>query len=167
MIVAGRLPGHTGGVELLAELDAPCSPTELFSWVDDLDRYQQWLGLVRRTEAVAPAVAGGDPAWHVDLRAQLGPLSRAKRLRMERTVHDDTGEVLVAVFERRELDDRSHGVWVLRAEVRSIDARSHLAMSLRYDGRLWGPALGAILQQEIERSRARLLVLVDSADTNS
>ena len=153
-------------MELTAELDAACSPAELFSWVEDLDRYPAWLGIVTRAVrddgdgSWDDAVRG---AWIVDLEARLGPVARAKRLRMERTEHDPSGRV---VFERRELDGRVHGRWVLRAEVTSPEgAQSHLAMRLHYDGRLWGPAVAAVLQREIEASSRRLLALVspDSA----
>lgn len=148
-------------MELTAELDAACSPAELFAWVEELDRYPEWLGIVRRAdrESVDEVETAAPVAWIVDLEARLGPVARAKRLRMERTEHDPSGLV---VFERRELDGRDHGVWVLRAEVTSPDeARSHLAMRLHYDGRLWGPAVAAVLQREIEASRQRLVELVD------
>lgn len=148
-------------MELTAELKAPCSAVHLFSWVDDLDRYDEWLRILHRTQPAAPV--GDNPAWNVDLRAQLGPFSRAKRLRMERTHHEAGADRSLAVFERRELDDRTHGIWVLRAEVTPADEGSHLAMQLHYDGRLWGAALGTVLNQEIERSRQRLLALVSAA----
>lgn len=146
-------------MELTAELKAPCPAPDLFSWVDDLSRYDRWLGIVRRTEPLALG-DDGRPAWNVDLRAQLGPLARAKRLRMERTRHEVGPDLSLALFERREIDGRDHGVWILRAEVRPTHQGSRLTMVLSYDGRLWGPALGAVLQQEIERSRQRLLELV-------
>lgn len=155
-------------MELLAELDAPCSGDELFAWVDDLDRYPEWLSIVRRAEPIDDGSDGG-PAWNVDLRAQLGPLSRAKRLRMERTMLEPIASPRAAVFERRELDGRQHGRWTLRAEVHDLEptdgdeggkCRSRLVMTLHYDGRLWGPALAAVLNQEIEASRQRLLALV-------
>lgn len=146
-------------MELLAELDAPCSPERLFGWLDDLDRYPEWLGIIRRTRRDDQVDHDQPPAWTVDLEAQLGPLSRAKRLRMERTTCDHPRLVM---FERRELDGRDHGRWVLRAEVAPTNLGSHLAVSLRYDGRLWGPAVAAVLHQEVERSRQRLLALVSS-----
>jgi hypothetical protein len=149
----GPTSGQTDRVELTAELVAPCSPEHLFGWVDDLDRYPDWLGIVQRAER-----HGGDPpAWTVDLRARVGPLSRAKRLRMERIGYEHPQ---LAVFERSEADGREHGVWVLRAEVSPDPEGSRLVMHLRYDGRWWGAALGGLLAEEIERSRSRLLELV-------
>lgn len=143
---------------MTADLDAPCPPDELFGWIDDLDRYPEWLGIVRRTVRL-PDGSAGELAWTVDLEAQLGPLARAKRLRMERTVHD---RPRLAVFERRELDGREHGDWTLRAEVSPAGSGSRLEMRLRYDGRLWGSAVAAVLDREIERSRERLLELVSA-----
>jgi hypothetical protein len=139
-------------VELTADLDAPCSPDALFEWVDDLDRYPSWLGIVARTER-----HDGGETWTVDLRARVGPLSRAKRLTMRRTEHDQPH---LAVFERDESDGREHGAWVLRAEVVPTEAGSRLAMTLRYDGRWWAAPLQWVLAEEIERSRVRLLELV-------
>lgn len=140
-------------MELTAVLDAPCSPDTLFSWVEDLDRYPAWLGIVTRTERL-----GDDPAtWSVDLRARVGPLSRAKRLTMERTRLERPRAVR---FERAEPDGKEHGIWVLRAEVNPAELGSRLAMTLRYDGRWWAAPLQGVLAEEIERSRARLLDLV-------
>ena len=142
---------------MFAELESPVSAGELFTWVDDLDRYPSWLGIVTRT---APAAAGPDdrgPAWEVDLRARLGPLSRAKRLRMVRTEHVPVQRVR---FERHETDGRDHGQWVLTVEISRRGAASHLRMHLHYGGRFWGPVLEHVLADEIDRSRDRLLRLV-------
>ena len=105
-IAPTRPSGQTDPVELLADLDAPCPPDHLFGWIDDLDRYERWLSLVRRTERDESGSTEA-PAWTVDLEAQLGPLARAKRLRMERT-HCEPPHLVV--FERRELDGRDPDV---------------------------------------------------------
>ncbi len=146
----------------VADLRAPCSAHELFAWVDDLARYPSWLGIVERAETT-PAAEGDDgPAWLVDLAARVGPFSRAKRLRMVRTECDPPRAV---TFRRRELDGRDHGEWVLRADVadqtEGEQLASTLTMRLHYGGRLWGPVLEPILRDEIERSRGRLLTLLD------
>ena len=145
-------------MDVTAELDADCPPEVLFEWVEDLGRYPSWLDIVPRAE---PGAGTGErPAWSVDLRGRLGPLARSKRLRMVRTVHQPPS---TAVFERVELDGRSHAPWVLRAEVAALDPgspgadRSRLTMHLHYGGGLWGPVLERVLGDEIERSRPRLL----------
>lgn len=141
-------------VDLVADLDAPVAPGELFAWVDDLSRYPAWLEIVTRAAPVEPSV------WLVDLRARLGPLARSKRLRMRRTVHRYPSEV---VFEREEIDGRSHAPWRLTTTVDATDEGSRLLMRLHYGGALWGPVIERLLSDEIERSRPRLLSLLGTA----
>ena len=122
--------------------------------MSDLGTYPSWLDIVpvARPEA--------DGSWRVDLRGRLGPFARSKRLRMVRT-HADEPEL--AVFEREELDGRQHSPWVLRAEVAEDGEGSALTMRLHYGGSLWGPVLERLLGDTIERSRGRLLKVLDSA----
>jgi uncharacterized protein YndB with AHSA1/START domain len=138
-------------MDLDASLDAPCPPTELFAWVEDLTRYPQWMSIVTRAE---PDVSGG---WVVDLRGRFGPLARSKRLRMIRTTLEPDHLV---VFERSESDGRVHSPWILRAAVEPRPAGSRLEMRLHYGGGLWASMLERMLRDEIEQSRARLLALV-------
>ncbi len=141
-------------MDISATLEAPCSPADLFVWVDDLERYPQWLDIVPRAVPTEPHPDDLGPAWSVDLRGRLGPFARAKRLRMVRTV-SEPGRV--ARFERAERDGREHSSWVLDAAITSTDGGSRLTMGLHYGGRLWMPALDRLLRDEIERSRPRLL----------
>jgi hypothetical protein len=138
-------------LDLSATLDAPCSPHELFEWVDDLDRYPSWHTIVTR------AVPDGEAAWIVDLRGRVGPLARSKRLRMARVTQEPDR---LAVFQRTERDGRHHADWALRAEVEPTVSGSRLVMELHYGGAFWGPVLERLLRDEIEQSRARLLELV-------
>ena len=138
-----------------ASLQAQCAPAELFVHVDDLGRYPAWVDLVHRAERLDSA----DPEWDVELRARLGPFARSKRLRMRRTVHDTIAHV--AVFERHEVDGRSHSPWVLRAEVVATVEGSELRMHLHYGGALWtGGVLERALAEQISRGRERLAQLV-------
>jgi hypothetical protein len=141
-------------LNLTAALDAPCEPAALWQWVDDLARYPTWLGLVTK------AVPSGSDAWLVDLRGRIGPLSRAKRLRMVRT---ECEEERLAIFERREDDGRQHAAWILRAELHPTASGSHLDMRLHYGGALWGGVLERLLRDEIEHGRQRLLELVSGS----
>ncbi|MEO6987613.1 MAG: SRPBCC family protein [Aquihabitans sp.] len=147
-------------MDVVAELVAPCSPAELYHWVEDLELYPQWLEIVTR------AVRLDDDVWEIDLRGRLGPLARSKRLQMVRTVHDGA----TARFERVESDGRDHSPWVLEVVVapnNEVDGDAgehsegtHLRMHLHYGGGLFGPVLERLLRDEIERSRERLLALV-------
>lgn len=145
-------------MDVTATLDAPCPPSVLYPWIEDLARYPRWLDIVPRAVAVEGHAADVGPAWSVDLRGRLGPFARAKRLRMVRTVGDDPDH---ARFERSEHDGRQHSSWVLDAEVHQIPTGSRLTMRLHYGGRLWMPALDRVLADEIERSRPRLLRCVE------
>ncbi|MBN2624379.1 MAG: hypothetical protein JXA83_13465 [Acidimicrobiales bacterium] len=143
-------------MDVTADLVAPCTPDELFVWVDDLGRYPQWLDIVPRASAAEPHRDDPGPAWSVDLRGRLGPFARSKRLRMARTVHEP-GRVR---FERVEHDGRQHAPWVLEAEVAAAAGGSRLAMHLHYGGTLGGPVVERLLADEINRSKPRLLALV-------
>ena len=116
-------------IEIQDEVLVPCSPAELAPLVDDLGAYPRWMSLVHRAEPL-----GGDPAaWSVELRARARTAARSKRLRMERTVHEPSAH---ARFERRELDGRRHGTWVLARDTwRSGDA-TRLVMDLQLRRRL-------------------------------
>ena len=144
-------------MDVVAELVAPCTPAELYAWVEDLDRYPEWLEIVDRSRRIDGGEDEGEPAWSVDLRGRVGPLSRSKRLRMVRTRHAVPKAV---TFERRETDGRQHSPWRLEAEVAAADRGSALRMTLHYGGALFGPVLQRVLRDEIERSKPRLLALV-------
>lgn len=142
-------------MEIIRSLVADVAPHELFVHVDELEDYTAWMPLVHDVERL-----GGDAlAWTVELRAQVGPFARSKRLRMERTmlVNDR-----VAVFERREVDGREHSHWVLRADLEVDEqGRTVLTMTMTYDGSLWaGPVLERVLDDQVRRGRDRLLELV-------
>lgn len=138
-------------MDLDAALVAPCAPEHLYSWVEDLGRYPEWLEIVTRAEPL------DDGSWAVDLRGRLGPLARSKRLRMVRSRHAVPSAVR---FERAEVDGREHSPWVLQADVAPHPDGTELTMRLHYGGGLFGPVLERVLRDEIERSRLRLLALV-------
>ncbi|MGD9702416.1 MAG: SRPBCC family protein [Acidimicrobiia bacterium] len=151
---------YSAAVDVRAELDAPCTPEELFGWVDDLADYPSWMRLAHRVDATEPdeELDDGGPAWQVELRARLGPLARSKRLRMVRT-RLEPGELVV--FERRETDRRRHSSWVLTARTLPSGSGSRLHVHLHYGGGLWtGGVLERALADEIERGRERLIELV-------
>jgi hypothetical protein len=141
-------------LDVVASLEAPCEPSVLFPWVDDLGRYPDWLDIVPRASPSDPHPDDVGPAWSVDLKGRLGPFARAKRLRMVRTGHEPPRH---ARFERVEHAGRDHSAWVLDAAIAETPAGSVLTMRLHYGGRLWVPALDRLLAEEIERSRPRLL----------
>ena len=146
-------------MEIIRSLTADVEPHDLFVHVDDIADYPAWMPLVHDVERLTDDASTGTPAWSVELRAQVGPFARSKRLRMERTelVEDRT-----AVFERREADGRDHSEWVLRADLDvAEDGRTVLTMTMSYDGSLWaGPILERVLDDQVRRGSERLLALV-------
>ena len=151
-------------MEIRRSLVAACTPGEMFSWVEDLARYPEWMRMVH---GVTPDTGGGPEealAWDVELRAQVGPFARSKRLRMVRTEHDVPHRV---TFERSELDERSHSVWVLRATIDPAPTgQTGLMMELNYGGGLWtGAVLGRVLDDEVRRGSETLHQLVTDTPT--
>ena len=134
----------------------------VYEVVCDLAGYTSWSGIVHRAEFVGPTAAG-EPAWIVDLRAGVGPLTRSKRLRMVRVVDERPTR---CVIERRELDGREHSMWRLSCEVTDRDERTDLTMHLHYGGRLWtGGVLERILDQEVTEAAQRLKTLLEARPT--
>lgn len=148
-------------MDVNASLEAGVDRTRLFAVVADLGTYPRWLDIVPRSVQVPGDPGDPGPAWSVDLRGQLGPLRRSKRIRMVRSEHVEGDRV---VFERRELDGRDHSDWVLEGRVEQGDgAATRLEMRLHYGGSLWLPLLDRLLADEIERSRGRLVQLVEQS----
>lgn len=142
-------------MEIVRSLTADVAPELLFEHVDDLGDYPAWMPLIHDVQRLD----GEAPAWTVELRAQVGPFARSKRLRMERT---ELNQDRVAVFERREADGREHSEWILRADLDvDDDGRTILTMTMSYGGSLWaGPILERVLDDQVRRGSERLLALV-------
>ena len=130
------------------------TPEAAFSMVDDLGRYPEWMDLVHDV-VEAPPSPDGERVWEVELRAQVGPLARSKRLRMVRAVHEPSRRV---VFERREVDGRTHSPWILESTLVVGRADTvELTMVLTYGGNLWtGAVLERVLDDHVERGAAAL-----------
>jgi len=155
-------------VKVVANLVTAATPGAVYDVVSDLGTYPRWLDIV----SAARPVPGRDATWDVDLRAQLGPFRRIKRLRMRRSVADEPTHVR---FERHEEDGRSHSSWVMDARITPAAGTSgrgndpddpdevdevELEVTLNYSGALWVPMLDRVLSDEIRRSRGRLAALV-------
>ena len=141
-------------MDVYASLDAPVDYARLHLAMSDLSAYTQWLDIVYRAEADVQSI-GGDPVWNVQLRGKVGPFARSKNLRMVRTVNEAGSRV---VFERKELDGRSHSAWVLTADISPKGEGSTVAVHLHYGGTLFtGGVLERLLADQITRGQQRLL----------
>lgn len=148
-------------MEVVREFVAPVRPAELFAHVGALDAYPAWMSLIHDVERID---GGEQPLWSVELRANVGPFARSKRLKMRRTEHQPD---VLAVFERSEDDGRQHSPWVLRAQLtpterpREAPPETMLTMTLTYGGSLWaGPVLERVLDDQVRRGSEALLALV-------
>lgn len=122
--------------------------------MSDLAAYTQWLDIVYRAETDNEN-NGEDAVWNVQLRGKVGPFARSKNLRMVRTVNIAGSRV---VFERKELDGRSHSAWVLTADISPKGEGSTVAVHLHYGGTLFtGGVLERLLADQITRGQQRLL----------
>ncbi len=141
-----------------------------WSLVDDLEKYPQWMSLVhsvvreinpKGSDSSEPDAS--NPAWAVDLRARLGPFARSKKLRMQRIVHDvDASGVRVAIFDRCELDGRTHSQWRLEVRVSPDGSGSRVDVTLQYSGALFGPVVEAALRHYVAEGRERLATIATS-----
>lgn len=157
--------GHTEAVRYnhQALVDAPVDGVALA--LADLDTYPRWNELVSEASSVPAVDDDLGPAWETTLRAQVGPFARSKRLRFVRTV-DELGPdgAFQSRFERKEVDNRDHAVWVMATDARADErGRTRVSMELSYEGALWVPSLGGVLSGAIERSSRRLAEHVRSA----
>jgi len=151
-------------MEITRELIVPATVERTFGLVDDLGVYPTWLRMVHAAtpsdEPGQPEAETGRRAWIVELRAQVGPFARSKRLRMVRSVHEPTERVR---FERAEHDGRAHAPWTLEVELapaRDGDAEpsTRLTMRLHYGGQLFtGTVLQRVLDDEIEQGSMELV----------
>ena len=141
-------------MDVYASLDAPVDCARLHLAMSDLSAYMQWLDIVYRAEAVNQS-NGEDAVWNVQLRGKVGPFARSKNLRMVRTVNNAGSRV---VFERKELDGRSHSAWVLTADISPKGDGSTVVVHLHYGGTLFtGGVLERLLADQITRGQQRLL----------
>jgi len=141
-------------VEITAEVELEAAPELVRPLIRDLDRYPSWLSIV----AKAASESEEPSAWGVELRGKVGPLARSKRLRMVRTV-DEPEHIR---FERSERDGRQHSPWTLDVHVSSTGSGSHLVMVLRYGGGFGGGIVERLLADEIEQSKVRLRLLLET-----
>jgi len=143
----------------------PGPESVVFELLDDLGRYPEWMDLVHDVTELAPT-PDGRRAWDVELRAQVGPLARSKRLRMVRSVHEPTSTV---VFERDEVDGRRHSPWVLQSTlVSSAPSQIEVTMTLSYGGNLWaGAVLERVLDDHVERGALALASLLATRPPDS
>ena len=149
------------GLQTTESVIVAVPPSDVFPYVAALDEYPSWLRLVHTAWLEAPHAL---PAWLVEIRAQVGPFARSKRLRMVRVVHEIDRLV---EFERAELDGRRHARWLLRVELApEAESSTLVTMHLSYDGSFWtGGVLDRVFAEEVRKGRDGLAALVNASPT--
>ena len=121
-------------------MNVPAPPERVRPHVEDLARYNAWMPLVHSVEQVDATT------WNVELRAKVGPFARSKKLRMIKTVNEESR----VVFERREVDGKSHAPWLLSVTLQPRGAETLVSVQLEYQGTLWtGGLLDKVLRDHI------------------
>jgi carbon monoxide dehydrogenase subunit G len=127
-------------VKLDESVLVPALTEQVRPHVEDLALYNAWMPLVHGVERV------DSTTWNVELRAKVGPFARSKRLRMTKTV-DEPSRI---VFERREVDGKSHAPWLLSVTLQPRGNETLVSVQLEYQGTLWtGGLLDKVLRDHI------------------
>ncbi len=147
---------QTDRVKHSSELFIDASADAVVAILSDLSTYPSWNDLVGAAEAIDEAANDPGPAWRTTLTAKVGPFARSKQLRFVRDTLETTGDTTTIRFSRRELDGRTHAAWTMHCTVTGRLDRTVVVLTLSYDGGLWVPALGGVLDGAIDRATRRL-----------
>ena len=132
-------------MEQTINLKLQTSSDIVFEVVSDLETYPDWLDIVENV------LAESNDAWFVTLTAKIGPIKRSKKLRMIRTVEDNTVN-----FIRQETHDREFSIWEMTSTVTELsESSSNLLIELNYSGAYWSSLLDALFEAKkpgIEKS---------------
>lgn len=151
---------QTVRVKHSSELFVDASTEAVVEVVSDLSTYPSWNDLVAVAEPIASVDNDPGPAWRTTLTAKVGPFARSKQLRFVRDTFetDDVGTTSVR-FSRSEVDGRDHAGWTMDCVVTAKTGEhpgTVVTLTLQYDGTLWVPALGSVLDGAIDRATRRL-----------
>jgi carbon monoxide dehydrogenase subunit G len=135
-------------------VDLPHEVERVRPFVEDLSAYPTWMPMVHSVAVI------GEGVWAVELRAKVGVFARSKKLRMRRTMNDDS----VIVFERDEDDGRNHSPWVMRVMLAPSHAGTNVTIDLSYGGTLWTAGiLDRVLASQVDAGKAGLARAIQGA----
>ena len=122
-----------------------------FSVLSDLSTYTQWLNFIDSVEAVE---SGDDLVWMLVLKAQLGPFSRMKRLRMAK-VSSEPHKLIR--FERKETSGRDASDWSIDVKFKQIDLKTtEITFVVSYSGKFWTRTLETVFNTYVDQARTNL-----------
>tara|TARA_Y100000816_G_C25916565_1_gene478005 strand:+ start:265 stop:717 length:453 start_codon:yes stop_codon:yes gene_type:complete len=122
-----------------------------FFVLSDLKNYEDWLDFV---ESVEPLESVTNSVWMIVLKAQLGPFSRMKKLRMVRVESSPNTSIK---FQRVEISGKDASDWVIEVTFEQVGSdSSEITFAVSYSGKLWSRALETAFDTYIEKARVDL-----------
>jgi len=138
-------------VKATSSVTVPVTIDRVVPHLVDLSGYPQWMPMIH---SIARDDDGDETAWSVELRSKVGPFARSKRLRMVRTVSEQSAGAARFVFDRRERGGSSHSVWRMSVDVVSAGESTDVTIHLEYGGALWtAGVLDKVLAGNIDAGR--------------
>ena len=122
-----------------------------FSVLSDLSTYTQWLNFI---DSVEPVESKDGRVWMLVLKAQLGPFSRMKRLRMAK-VSSEPHKLIR--FERKEISGRDDSDWSIDINFKELDLiTTEITFVVSYSGKLWTRTLETVFNTYVDQARTNL-----------
>ncbi|MCH1512312.1 MAG: SRPBCC family protein [Acidimicrobiales bacterium] len=144
----------------MIEVDLRSSPEQVFSALENLKAYEKWLGFIDVVEELD--IGTEVPCWDVTLRAEIGPFSRLKKLRMVRFVSEPYKEI---GFVRRESDDKVHSDWNLNVRIESKETnRCTVFLEVTYSGRFWSKPLQGVFNSHVAAAKDLLRASLETTE---
>ena len=122
-----------------------------YSVLSELTTYTEWLNFI---DSVEPAESEDDLVWMLVLKAQLGPFSRMKKLRMARITSEPWKLIR---FERKEISGRDASDWSIDVKFKQLDLETtEITFVVSYSGKFWTRTLETVFNTYVDQARTDL-----------
>ena len=122
-----------------------------YSVLSELTTYTEWLNFIDSVELVESV---DDLVWMLVLKAQLGPFSRMKKLRMARVASEPRKLIR---FERKEISGRDASDWSIDVKFKQLDLETtELTFVVSYSGKFWTRTLETVFNTYVDQARTDL-----------
>lgn len=122
-----------------------------YSVLSELTTYTEWLNFIDSVELVE---SEDDLVWMLVLKAQLGPFSRMKKLRMARVTSEPRKLIR---FERKEISGRDASDWSIDVKFKQLDLETtEITFVVSYSGKFWTRTLETVFNTYVNQARTDL-----------
>ena len=122
-----------------------------YSVLSELTTYTEWLNFIDSVELVESV---DDLVWMLVLKAQLGPFSRMKKLRMARVASEPRKLIR---FERKEISGRDASDWSIDVKFKQLDLETtEITFVVSYSGKFWTRTLESVFNTYVDQARTDL-----------